>query len=280
MLVNLTCGRNPWKQASFQDSTYRAYAHRPDFLKTILPLTDGLNDILGSIFTADPEKRITLPDLRARIMSCPAFTAPAPSYRPITPPLSPVDDGIASCYSGSEYDEDAIIDDFDIPLSPVSDDEGSLASGLSDDDEDFDEGYEITTPVSFSPPCHDFPSCGIAQDKPQEVLHSPLFQVQPVFPEQACVPQHYTGPVPASAPVVVPTLRIPQPPQHQMPTQLSPISQAPCHQTKPPFPVSEREFTRYVQQAQMMQMYQQRLYYPGVHHQQGPTLPAFAQGVC
>lgn len=31
ILVNLTCGRNPWKQASFQDSTYRAYTTSQDF---------------------------------------------------------------------------------------------------------------------------------------------------------------------------------------------------------------------------------------------------------
>ena len=29
ILVNLTCGRNPWKQASFDDSTYRAFTRSP-----------------------------------------------------------------------------------------------------------------------------------------------------------------------------------------------------------------------------------------------------------
>ena len=74
ILVNLTCGRNPWKQASVEDSTYRAYTRHHGFLKTILPLTDELDDILARIFTPNPDQRITLPELRQRILECPRFT--------------------------------------------------------------------------------------------------------------------------------------------------------------------------------------------------------------
>ena len=72
--MNLTCGRNPWKQASFEDSTYRAYVKSKDFLKTILPVSDELNDILARIFTPNPDHRITLPELRSRILACSSFT--------------------------------------------------------------------------------------------------------------------------------------------------------------------------------------------------------------
>ncbi|RDA87480.1 hypothetical protein CP532_2782 [Ophiocordyceps camponoti-leonardi (nom. inval.)] len=88
ILVNLTCGRNPWKQASLQDSTYRAYSRSRHFLKTILPLTDELSDILGRIFTARPEQRITLPELRARILACPAFTVSSSSSPSASPSSS------------------------------------------------------------------------------------------------------------------------------------------------------------------------------------------------
>jgi len=88
VLVNLTCGRNPWKQASQEDSTYRAFTRSPGFLKTILPLSDELNDILGRIFTPNPEQRITLPELKARILSCSRFTE-APAMALSTPPASP-----------------------------------------------------------------------------------------------------------------------------------------------------------------------------------------------
>ncbi len=91
ILVNLTCGRNPWKQASAEDSTYRAYTRNPDFLKTILPLSDELNDILGRIFNANPDQRITLAELKESIRRCERFTTngtPAPMDVP-TPPATP-----------------------------------------------------------------------------------------------------------------------------------------------------------------------------------------------
>lgn len=100
ILVNLTCGRNPWKQASFEDSTYRAYLRNPEFLKTILPVSDELNDILVRIFTRDPALRITMPELMEAIRTCPRFTCQAPpaqavptpvpsAQEPISPPSTP-----------------------------------------------------------------------------------------------------------------------------------------------------------------------------------------------
>lgn len=74
ILVNLTCGRNPWKRASPEDSTFNAFLHDSAFLQTILPLTDDLDSILRRIFEVDPTKRITIPELRHQIMQCPRFT--------------------------------------------------------------------------------------------------------------------------------------------------------------------------------------------------------------
>jgi hypothetical protein len=158
--VNLTCGRNPWKQASFEDSTYRAYARNQGFLKTILPVSDQLNDILGMVFNRDPDQRITLPELRERILACPRFTEQPATTLP-SPPASP--DHITYV---NNYDESAIEDDFDYdaPLSPASSDsmsdgestcssdEGSLSSSGSsledfDDDDDLIEDIpEVKTP--------------------------------------------------------------------------------------------------------------------------------------
>jgi serine/threonine protein kinase len=91
-LVNLTCGRNPWKQASTEDSTYKAFTKDREFLKTILPLSDELNDILGMIFEPNPEHRISIEQLKHRIGECLNFCAPSlpsPAQLP-TPPQSPV----------------------------------------------------------------------------------------------------------------------------------------------------------------------------------------------
>lgn len=164
ILVNLTCGRNPWRQASFEDSTYRAFTRSQDFLRTILPLSDDLNDILGRIFTRNPDERITLPELRNRILACSKFTIPAAPQALLTPPASPEPtDFYVNC-------EDAVDSlSYDAPLSPTgsdsdgestcSSDEGSLTSSCStiddlDDDEILqiqNEKISIQEPQMFDP---------------------------------------------------------------------------------------------------------------------------------
>lgn len=74
ILINLTCGRNPWKRASASDSTFKAYLKDSKFLKSILPLSSELDSILRRIFECDPQKRITIPELRNLILRCPRFT--------------------------------------------------------------------------------------------------------------------------------------------------------------------------------------------------------------
>jgi len=148
ILVNLTCGRNPWKQASFEDPAYRAFTKSQDFLRTILPLSDDLNDILGRIFTRDPDQRITLPELRKRILACSKFTIPATQDAPLTPG-TPESQDYVDCEEAASEDMG-----YDIPLSPASSDsdgestcssdEGSLTSSCSTiDDLDDDEILEI-----------------------------------------------------------------------------------------------------------------------------------------
>ncbi|KAF2747361.1 Pkinase-domain-containing protein [Sporormia fimetaria CBS 119925] len=92
ILVNLTCGRNPWKRASLEDSTFRAYMKDPEFLSTILPISPELDSILRRVFEFDPTKRITVPELRELIARCPRFTAnQSPMSTPLPSPLpSPV----------------------------------------------------------------------------------------------------------------------------------------------------------------------------------------------
>ncbi|KAM4067059.1 kinase [Hirsutella rhossiliensis] len=245
ILVNLTCGRNPWKHALFQDSTYRAYARSRDFLKTILPLSDELNDILARIFNPSPEHRITLPELRNRIMACSSFTVPAVAPASISTPSSTPPRATAATFSPTEYvDEDAIIDDYeyDSPLSPAStsSDDGSLtssASTLDDLDEEFiQEQHEL--PQDYIPHIYE----------PEEVRDS-----MAVYHSQEFVPQHYTGPVPAvSAPVAVP-----------------PAPQTLACQPAPPrsfFPLWE--VVKYVQQVPATQ-------HPAAFHQQVHFMPSF-----
>ncbi|KAL2021301.1 hypothetical protein VTK56DRAFT_7272 [Thermocarpiscus australiensis] len=199
ILVNLTCGRNPWKQASIEDSTYRAYTRSQDFLKTILPVSDELNDILGRIFTRNPDQRITLPELRARILSCSRFTEQPVAQLP-TPPASP---GHTSAY----VDEESNTDDesaHDAPLSPASSDGesscwsdgGSVASTCSSIEDLEDDDFLEDIPEAKTPP-------------PQASLQDPaIFEAEDprVLP---CRPQEYLHPYAAAVPEPVPAMPIP-----------------------------------------------------------------------
>ncbi len=89
ILVNLTCGRNPWKRASMEDSTFRAYRNNPNFLRSILPLSVELDFILSRIFESDARKRIQIPELRNLILGCPRFTTRSTGSLPATRPPEP-----------------------------------------------------------------------------------------------------------------------------------------------------------------------------------------------
>ncbi|WWD21105.1 hypothetical protein CI109_105586 [Kwoniella shandongensis] len=74
ILVNLTCGRNPWRQACPSDETFRAYVHNSDFLRTILPISHATNQILKGLFALEPQDRTSLKVLREQILRVDRFT--------------------------------------------------------------------------------------------------------------------------------------------------------------------------------------------------------------
>ena len=101
ILVNLTCGRNPWKRASFEDTTFRAYMKDPKFLRSILPLSAELDSILRRIFEYNPAKRITIAELRELILRCPRFTTRSAAPAPLSsPPFRPVDYPRGAAFNG------------------------------------------------------------------------------------------------------------------------------------------------------------------------------------
>lgn len=91
ILVNLTCGRNPWKKASSEDTTFRAFLKDANFLQSILPLSSDLNLILRRVFECDPQKRISLQELRDLIIACPRLTMPPYTEYPPSPAQSAYD---------------------------------------------------------------------------------------------------------------------------------------------------------------------------------------------
>jgi len=177
ILVNLTCGRNPWKQASVEDSTYRAFTRSPGFLKTILPVSDELNDILGRIFTRDPEQRITLPALKQRILTCSRFTCNEQSVLS-TPLPTPY------------VQEDAVHEsvDYDYPPSPIhSHDE--LSDGDSSDDDTMDDAISDNDSVDGLDN-EDRPDCPLEPDSSAPTTQATLSTFVPAEPRiMNCGPQ-------------------------------------------------------------------------------------------
>ncbi|TVY84236.1 Negative regulator of sexual conjugation and meiosis [Lachnellula suecica] len=196
ILVNLTCGRNPWKQASEEDSTYRAFTKDRNFLKSILPLSDELNDILGMVFESDPEKRITVAHLKQLIFQCSSFSTPPPPQQLATPPQSPR--SVSSNGSSDSYDNESMTSS----TSSLSDD--SDFSGC-DSPMEFDPDVRDEAPMVDNGPTPRHPQLNLQQyvlpppqsfypshakqsfcDQPwvyesqYEQMH-PMFPVQPVF---------------------------------------------------------------------------------------------------
>ncbi|KAG8936473.1 hypothetical protein FRC02_001891 [Tulasnella sp. 418] len=74
LLINLACGRNPWKRAHYEDTTFSNYLKNPQFLMSILPISRELNELLRKIFTCRWEDRISLDRFREEVMHIQKFT--------------------------------------------------------------------------------------------------------------------------------------------------------------------------------------------------------------
>ncbi|KAG6877456.1 hypothetical protein C0992_009930 [Termitomyces sp. T32_za158] len=74
ILLNLATGRNPWKSATPDDQTFRAYLRDPlNFLPTVLPISAEINDILVQMLEVDWRERITLRELRSAVEDVETF---------------------------------------------------------------------------------------------------------------------------------------------------------------------------------------------------------------
>ncbi|KAL7423382.1 Serine/threonine protein kinase [Cryptotrichosporon argae] len=74
ILVNLVCGRNPWRIAAPSDEAFSAFLHNPAYLRSILPISDACYYIMTRIFTFDPAARCSIAELRHLVLATESFT--------------------------------------------------------------------------------------------------------------------------------------------------------------------------------------------------------------
>ncbi|KAI0764889.1 Pkinase-domain-containing protein [Fomes fomentarius] len=73
ILTNLISGRSPWQSAALDDPNYRDYLESPNYLRETLPISQQASDVLKAIFTHEPSARVTLPELRKRVLAVDTF---------------------------------------------------------------------------------------------------------------------------------------------------------------------------------------------------------------
>lgn len=66
-------GRAPWKRAIMSDNCYRLYVDRPNFLREMLPISEGAHEILQRTLALDPKNAIDLRSLRRLVEDLDTF---------------------------------------------------------------------------------------------------------------------------------------------------------------------------------------------------------------
>ncbi|KIP06308.1 hypothetical protein PHLGIDRAFT_72901 [Phlebiopsis gigantea 11061_1 CR5-6] len=73
ILLNMITSRSPWAKASTNDACFSEFLLNEDYLREMLPISEGANAIFRQIFRWDPRERITIPALRTAILELDTF---------------------------------------------------------------------------------------------------------------------------------------------------------------------------------------------------------------
>jgi hypothetical protein len=162
ILVNLTCGRNPWKRACPADSTFHAFLENPSFLGSILSVSPELESILHRVFESDPLKRISIHELRDRIVACPRLTTK--SYAGL-PPMATVE---------ADHQVDAFdYTTFALPLSPPRSPCPSPSPNVGSRSSNWSSVEPAMSQESLCSPLSPGPNCSLVADLPEQPGFAP-----------------------------------------------------------------------------------------------------------
>jgi serine/threonine protein kinase len=73
ILITMATGRNPWRSARRSDDYFAAFLEEPDFLRTMLPLSNSVIALLRRILVLDPQARISIAEIRAEVLAIDTF---------------------------------------------------------------------------------------------------------------------------------------------------------------------------------------------------------------
>jgi hypothetical protein len=68
ILLNMTCGRYPWKSAEPTDQSFLSFIKDDNFLLRVLPISKGLNTVLKRCFKLHPLARPSISQIREAIL--------------------------------------------------------------------------------------------------------------------------------------------------------------------------------------------------------------------
>lgn len=73
ILINMITSRSPWNKATTDDDCFSDFMLHENYLREMLPISKGANEIFRKIFRLDPCERITIPALRKAIVKLDTF---------------------------------------------------------------------------------------------------------------------------------------------------------------------------------------------------------------